>query len=68
MQRSGSELSDQIGFWLVAQGCVASLVFWPSESAMMRRALNYWWGELIGWLLVLVVLVIDWFYGPDLEA
>jgi hypothetical protein len=30
--------------------------------------MRYLWGEFVGWCLVPVVLVIDWFYGPDLEA
>lgn len=34
----------------------------------MRRNLSYYWGELVSWLLVPVVLAIDWFCGPDLEA
>lgn len=26
------------------------------------------WTEIKGWLLLPVVLVIDWIFGPDLEA
>lgn len=34
----------------------------------MRNRLRFWWGELVGWVLLPVVLLIDWFYGPDMEA
>lgn len=29
--------------------------------------MKFWFGELKAWLLLPVVLIIDWIYGPDLE-
>lgn len=30
--------------------------------------MNYWIGEIKGWFLLPVVLIIDWIFGPDMEA